>query len=78
MPIISTDDYKPPIWLPDSQSQTIFPSIFRKVEGVNYVRERIKTDDGDFLDIDLSEYGVWGLECGVEENKLHTQNLKLQ
>jgi uncharacterized protein len=54
MPIISTDDYKPPFWLPDGQSQTIFPSIFRKVEGVNYVRERIKTDDGDFLDIDTS------------------------
>lgn len=52
MPIISTDDYKPPFWLPDGQSQTIFPSIFRKVEGVNYVRERIKTDDGDFLDVD--------------------------
>ena len=53
MPIINTDDYKPPFWLPDGQSQTIFPSIFRKVEGVNYVRERIKTDDGDFLDVDF-------------------------
>ena len=54
MPLINTDDYKPPFWLPDSQSQTIFPSLFRKVEGVNYIRERIKTDDGDFLDIDNS------------------------
>jgi predicted alpha/beta-fold hydrolase len=52
MPIINIDDYKPPFWLPDSQSQTIFPSIFRKVEGIDYVRERIKTHDGDFLDID--------------------------
>ena len=55
MPIISTDDYKPPFWLPDSQSQTIFPSLFRKVEGINYVRERIETNDGDFLDVDLSD-----------------------
>jgi uncharacterized protein len=55
MPIISTNDYKPPFWLPDSQSQTIFPSIFRKVEGIDYVRERIETHDGDFLDIDLSD-----------------------
>ncbi len=54
MPIINTDDYKPPFWLPDSQSQTIFPSLFRKVEGINYLRERIKTNDGDFLDVDLS------------------------
>jgi hypothetical protein len=55
MPILKTDDYKPPFWLPDGQSQTIFPSLFRKVEGINYVRERIKTNDGDFLDIDLSD-----------------------
>ncbi len=55
MPIINIDDYKPPFWLPDGQSQTIFPSIFRKVEGVNYIRERIKTDDGDFIDVDFSE-----------------------
>ena len=56
MPIINIDDYKPPFWLPDSQSQTIFPSLFRKVEGINYVRERIKTNDGDFLDLDFSGY----------------------
>jgi predicted alpha/beta-fold hydrolase len=55
MPIINTDDYKPPFWLPDGQSQTIFPSLFRKVEGIDYVRERIKTHDGDFLDIDFSK-----------------------
>ncbi len=56
MPIISTDDYKPPFWLPDGQSQTIFPSLFRKVEGINYLRERIPTIDGDFLDIDFSKH----------------------
>ena len=56
MPIISTDDYKPPFWLPDGQSQTIFPSLFRKVEGIDYLRERIPTIDGDFLDIDFSKH----------------------
>ena len=55
MPIINIDDYKPPFWLPDSQSQTIFPSIFRKIEGLKYVRERVPTPDGDFLDIDKSQ-----------------------
>ena len=54
MPIININDYVPPFWLPDGQSQTIFPSLFRKVEGINYVRERIKTEDGDFLDLDFS------------------------
>jgi uncharacterized protein len=71
MPIISTDDYKPPFWLPDSQSQTIFPSLFRKVEGVNYVRERIKTDDGDFLDIDFSKvYLTQNSEQRIKNSKL--------
>ena len=55
MPIINIDDYKPPFWLPDSQSQTIFPSIFRKIDGLKYVRERVPTPDGDFLDIDKSQ-----------------------
>lgn len=54
MPIINFDDYKPPFWLPDSQSQTIFPSLFRKIEGLKYLRERVLTPDGDFLDVDFS------------------------
>jgi uncharacterized protein len=64
MPLIQQADYQAPFWLPEGHSQTIFPSIFRKVEGVHYVRERIMTDDGDFLDIDNSEglgIGDWGL-----------------
>lgn len=55
MPILNFDDYMPPFWLPEGQSQTIFPSVFRKVEGFNYLRQRIETPDGDFLDIDLSD-----------------------
>ena len=56
MPIINSDDYRPPFWLPAGQSQTIFPSLFRKVEGVNYMRERIPTIDSDFLDIDFLKH----------------------
>jgi uncharacterized protein len=55
MPLIQNADYQAPFWLPDGHSQTIFPSVFRKVTGVNYVRERINTPDGDFLDIDFSK-----------------------
>lgn len=32
--------------------QTIIPSLFRKIKGVKYERERIDTPDGDFLDLD--------------------------
>jgi uncharacterized protein len=54
MPLIQNADYQAPFWLPDGHSQTIFPSVFRKVTGVDYVRERISTPDGDFLDLDNS------------------------
>ena len=66
MPFIENADYQAPFWLPEGHSQTIFPSIFRKVEGVHYVRERINTPDGDFLDLDISG--------GVNQNKTKSQN----
>jgi len=34
--------------------QTVFPSLFRKINGVAYTRERIATPDDDFLDLDWS------------------------
>ncbi|WP_422359922.1 YheT family hydrolase [Reichenbachiella sp.] len=37
--------------------QTIIPSLFRKIKGVNYARERIDTPDGDFLDLDWIRSG---------------------
>ena len=64
MPFIEHADYQAPFWLPEGHSQTIFPSIFRKVEGVHYVRERISTPDGDFLDLDFSK----GL--GINDRKI--------
>lgn len=55
MPVIQHADYQAPFWLPEGHLQTIYPSVFRKVDGVNYVRERISTHDGDFLDLDFSK-----------------------
>jgi uncharacterized protein len=53
MPIIPTSTYKnPPIHLFNGQLQTMIPSIFRKVKGVTYERERIATPDNDFLNVD--------------------------
>ena len=74
MPIIRTDDYRPPFWLPDGQSQTIFPSLFRKVEGVNYMRERIPTIDGDFLDIDFSKHNSTIESSNREQSDRRTVN----
>lgn len=60
MPIL-TSHYKAPLWIGGKHAQTIIPNLFRKVTGVVYTREKISTDDGDFIDLDWS--------C-VESNKL--------
>lgn len=46
--------YKAPIFLPGSHLQTIYPSLFRKIDCSFYQRERIETTDNDFLDLDWS------------------------
>lgn len=37
--------------------ETIIPHFFRRVKPVEYTRERIDTDDGDFLDLDWAAEG---------------------
>ena len=54
MPVIENSSYKPPFLLGNNHLQTVLPTLFRKVKGINYKRERIETPDGDFIDIDLS------------------------
>jgi len=53
MPVIEKSTYtKPPFYLFNGHLETIIPSVFRKIEGVNYQRERLELVDGDFLDLD--------------------------
>jgi predicted alpha/beta-fold hydrolase len=58
MPVIAKSSYVPPIGFSNAHIQTIFPTLFRKVKGVSYRRERIKTPDEDFLDLDWSSVGA--------------------
>jgi uncharacterized protein len=44
--------YSVPFYQPTAHFQTIIPSVFRNVNGIKYIRERIKTPDNDFLDLD--------------------------
>lgn len=53
MPIVQHSSYPgPPFWQRGGHLQSILPGLFRRVEGVDYQRERIKTPDDDFLDLD--------------------------
>ena len=54
MPLVKQSTYKPPPFFKNSHIQTIYPSLFRKVNGIDYLRERIDTPDGDFIDLDWS------------------------
>lgn len=54
MPIVSPSSYQPPFYLRNGHLQTIFASLFRRCDATPYRRERIETDDGDFLDLDWS------------------------
>jgi predicted alpha/beta-fold hydrolase len=57
MPIQTSSYSGPPFYLFNGHLETIIPSLFRKVEGVNYRREKIITPDDDFLNLDWSEIG---------------------
>ena len=71
MPVIEQSSYVPPILFGNGHVQTIFPTLFRKVRGIRYDRERIFTPDEDFLDLDWSRVGASRLAIishGLEGN----------
>ena len=71
MPVIPQSAYKAPLLCSNPHIQTIVPTLFRKVYGVTYQRERIETPDGDFLDLDWSRVGAKRLAVvlhGLEGN----------
>lgn len=50
-------DYSPPFFFRNAHLETIYPSLFRRVSLQPYNRERIKTPDDDFLDLDWLKQG---------------------
>jgi predicted alpha/beta-fold hydrolase len=71
MPIIARSSYRPPFLLRNGHLQTVLPSLFRKVSGNLYERERIDTPDDDFLDLDWARIGssrIAILSHGLEGN----------
>ena len=54
MPLVAHSRYQPPFYLFNGHLQSIVPSLLRTVPEVRYERERVETEDGDFLDLDWS------------------------
>lgn len=71
MPIIDHSRYKAPFLLSNGHVQTILPGLIRRPGSALYRRERLETDDGDFLDLDWAGTGSGRLAIlshGLEGN----------
>ena len=71
MPIVHNSSYKAPFWLYSNHIETIMPGLLRKPKPPDYQRQRIYTDDGDFLDLDYvitSNEKIVILSHGLEGN----------
>lgn len=55
MPVIDSSSYTSPWIFRNQHVHTIYPALFRQVNGVKFTRERIDTPDGDFIDLDWSQ-----------------------
>lgn len=54
MPLVHLNSRISPFWLPNGHFQSIYPALFRQVNGIKYFREKIVTPDDDFLSLDWS------------------------
>ena len=65
MPLVEKSEYAAPWWLRNGHVQTI-ANAFRRAPRVAYLRERIETPDGDFLDLDWCKSGAGGPVCPAQ------------
>jgi len=57
MPVNPDSSYQAPWFLRNGHVQTIYPILFRPRPVIDYERERLDTEDGDFLDLDWARVG---------------------
>ena len=57
MPLIDSSKYQKPGYFVFSDMETIMPSIFNRVNGVQYDREKLVLNDGDFWNLDWLKKG---------------------
>ena len=52
MELVDFEIYKRPLWMPSRHIETVVPALWRRINGLEYERERWELDDGDFIDLD--------------------------
>lgn len=77
MSIVSSH-YVPPPLLTNGHLQTVFPTLFRPTPEVSYIRERIETPDGDFLNLDWAtpHQGIQRAAVGVRQAVILSHGLE--
>ncbi|WP_353154060.1 alpha/beta fold hydrolase [Pollutimonas bauzanensis] len=56
---IDTSSCPTPAWLPGGHLQTLYGALAARYHHISFVRERINTPDGDFLDLDWAGPGLF-------------------
>jgi len=56
---IDTSPCPVPVWLPGSHLQTLYGAVAARYHRIAFVRERVDTTDGDFLDFDWTGPGLY-------------------
>lgn len=54
-----------PVWLPGGHVQTLYGALMTPTNRLHFIRERIDTPDGDFLDFDWSAPGLVAQPPGI-------------
>lgn len=68
--ILDTSPCDAPWWLPGSNVQTIYGAFFARTHRLRFIRQRVDTPDGDFLDFDWSAPGMVANPMGKDARSL--------
>ncbi|MET0207475.1 MAG: alpha/beta hydrolase, partial [Burkholderiaceae bacterium] len=55
---LDLSDCPTPAWLPEGHSQTVFAALYARRPQLGFLRERLDTPDGDFIDLDWTGPGL--------------------
>ena len=66
---VDNSPFQPPFWLPEGQSQTIIGARFARHPRIQFERERLNTDDGDFIELEWNIPGLHELNTQFARHK---------